>query len=128
MDLLRFWKSASLSRTRVPGRKRQPLKRESLRIRSALFLSNGCATGSRQQAWNLKKANHALAQSWEAEIKSSSRWWSSSADADGGSRARGRTRTNASGEYRRDFGRGQRRRCRRRSGQRGREVPAVRRA
>src|SRR4029077_12307756 len=56
MGLLRFWKSESRSGTLVPGRKRQRSKSEFLRTRSALFLSNGCATGSKQQAWNLRKA------------------------------------------------------------------------
>src|SRR4029077_15357283 len=55
MDLSLFWKSESHSGTRVPGRKRQPSKREFLRTRSALFLWNGCATGSKRQAWNPRK-------------------------------------------------------------------------
>ena len=38
-----------------PGRKRQPSKREFLRTRSVLFLWNGCATGSKRQAWNSRK-------------------------------------------------------------------------
>src|SRR4029453_17920690 len=107
MDLSPFWKSESLSTTRVPGRKRQPLKREFLRTRSVLFLWNGCATGSRRQAWNLRRVSYALAHSYEAESKSSSWSSSSSAFVDGGlrrrRRTRRRTRTNAPEEYRRDF-------------------------
>src|SRR6266480_4874364 len=56
MDLSRFWKNASLSRIRAARTKKQLSKRESLRTRSASSLSNGCATGNKQQAWNLRKA------------------------------------------------------------------------
>src|SRR5438093_7474357 len=62
MDLLRFWKSESLSQTRAPGRKRQPSKRGFLRTRSALLLSNGCGTASKQQAWNLRKVERECAE------------------------------------------------------------------
>ena len=39
----------------MPVRKRQPSKREFLRTRSVLLLWNGCATGSKRQAWNSRK-------------------------------------------------------------------------
>jgi hypothetical protein len=39
------------------GEKRQPSKREFLRTRSVLLLWNGCATGSKRQAWNSRKGN-----------------------------------------------------------------------
>jgi hypothetical protein len=41
-----------------PMRKKQPFEKRILENKSALLLWNGCATGSKLQAWNTRKGNH----------------------------------------------------------------------
>src|SRR5262249_29122685 len=57
MDLLPFGKSVSRPRIVMLAKRRQRLKKGFSTTRSALFSTNGCATGSKQRVFNSAKAS-----------------------------------------------------------------------